>query len=195
MPRTYQRKSDTQSRAEQARRKLRAALESEAQPDGSLKPKGFPRFTEFDAAFQETFERLMTWLRRFKKEPLAYSALLQVWLDQTLAVPKGVFADDLLNAARPGRPTRYELGRKALKLYRPGAFGWVRVTKELLGAQYTANATTAVKRVKDAVATYRKRRAMRNDPLDDVRELAFHLLGVIEDLDASGGHEVSPGDL
>jgi hypothetical protein len=84
-------------------------------------------------------------------------------------------------------PSSYKLGRNALKLYKPGTFGWGRVTKELLPGPYAANETTAVKRVKDAVATYRNHRAKRNDPMDDVRESAFHLLGITEGLDGPAG--------
>jgi hypothetical protein len=178
MPRKYERKIDTQTKAQQAHQTLRTVLETEAEPSGYPRSRGFPKFTEFDDTFHETFGRLMAWLRRLRKEPVAYSALLQVWLEHMNVEFQGVFKDDIFNSAKRGRPSRQELGRKAFRLYKKGTFGHAKVAKELDAAGYKRNRNTAVKRVRDALAAYERRRtSLRHDPKDAVRKLAAKMLG------------------
>jgi hypothetical protein len=109
-----------------------------------------------------------------KDSPVAYSAFVQFWL----AVPaKGVFVDDF-GANRPGRPSTYELGRKAERLHKKG-LGYVRLAKTLIPEAYAKNRDTAVKRVRDAMRTYNARQA-KPDVMYDIFELVNKMMGIVE---------------
>ena len=92
MARTYQRKTDTDPRAVAAQKELQKAWDAYARPTGW--PKGFIPAVTFDDTFQESFTRLSMWLNRLRNQPLAFSALLQVWLDaRNIQYPRRVFKE------------------------------------------------------------------------------------------------------
>jgi hypothetical protein len=158
MPKKYVRK--TKPLAESAENALLKWLDQRGGQDD--RPKGRLRALTPDNIGQ-SFDRLAEWLREFQKEayrrgassirppdPLAFSALLQIWLDAWgIAWPREVFVQDLASPGR-GRPNKSNLGWKARFLYKPKVFGWKKVARKLIPEEYDANPNRAANKVRHA---------------------------------------------
>jgi hypothetical protein len=150
MAKQYQRK--TKSLVEQTTEVLENILKTRGGADG--RPIQFRRPTPEELA--RSFERLAAWVDVIRRDPCAYSALVQVWLDYWgLCWPKGVFQRDLGTQGR-GRPQESDLGWRARQLYRPNDFGWMKVAKKLIPPEYQRNATAAANKVRHAAQNYRE---------------------------------------
>ena len=90
---------------------------------------------------------------------------------------RGVFSRRDKAAKGRGRPSKYDLGRRAARLYQRDSVGHAKVAKELLPDNYAKNSANASKRVKDAIAIYRQHRR-KTDPMTDLEDLAHRMLGI-----------------
>jgi hypothetical protein len=113
-----------------------------------------------------------------------------VWLELTgTSCPEGVFTYDVRRRGQ-GRPPdeagralpppfqRLEkLGPIASLLYEPGKVGYTKVAKSLLPDDYARDPEAAKKRIKQALALFRKHVAAASDP----EKLAYRMLGLPED--------------
>ena len=174
MPKKHTRK--TQTPAQRMFTELHRAWKALSGPDDW--PKGVVSFGHRDEPRVECEQRLWAWLRRLDEFPVAYSALLQIWVEaHTGECPADVFADDIRRRKGRGRSPNVELGQRAWWLYRPGKVGPTRIARRLLKDEFKRDPHAAAARIRAAIDTYKENRTAP----DELEKLAYRMLGLEDD--------------